>query len=45
MEFINPVWFHQQEIFDEAGKIQVRDKSYSLTHITNKIKSKEQDKL
>ena len=45
MESINPVWFHQQEIFDEAVKIQVLDTSVSITYIQTKIKSKEQGKL
>nr|DAH27798.1 MAG TPA: hypothetical protein [Caudoviricetes sp.] len=45
MESINPVWFHQQEIFDEAAKIQVRDTIYGWTHIQLKVKSKEQSKL
>ena len=40
MKSINPVWFHQQEIFDEAAKIQVGDISDSITHIKSKIKSK-----
>ena len=44
MESINPVWFHQQEIFDEADRTRVRDTNYSMTQMKTKIKNKEQVK-
>ena len=44
MDSINPVWFHQQEIFDEAARTRVRNTSYSMTKRKTKIKNKEQVK-